>query len=80
MSSNFEEGEDVSGSLDVGVSGNEGRVAVRGLGQQMSRGGSGNRGRGAGRGQHRRARGADRGRGGAEDSRGGEELQVEYSR
>ena len=67
MNSYFEESEDESVSMDVGVSGYRGidvgvsgyrgRVAVRGLVQQMSRGGSGNRGRGAGRGQQRRGRG-----------------------
>ena len=70
MNSYFEESEDESVSMDgvsgyrgmdVGVSGYSGRVAVRGLGQQMSRGGSGNRGRDAGRGQQRRGRGAGRG-------------------
>ena len=71
MNSYFEESEDESVSMDVGVSGYRGmdvgvsgysgRVAVRGLGQQMSRGGSGNRGRDAGRGQQRRGRGAGRG-------------------
>ena len=39
MNSYFEESEDESVSMDVGVSGYSGRVAVRGLGQQMSRGG-----------------------------------------
>ena len=53
MNSYFEESEDESVSMDVGVSRYSGRVAVRGLGQQMSRGGSGNRGRGAGRVQQR---------------------------